>query len=62
VQIFFFLESLEQQRVEASEQVPVEIAKVVARRIFTMIGEFNPAPVCIVRRCANNEPETPAGR
>ena len=44
VQVFFFLKPLEQQFVETGEEVPVEVAEVVAGRVFAVIGELDAGP------------------
>ena len=43
MQIFFFLKPFQQQFSVTGVDIPVEMAKVIARCVFTVVGEFNSA-------------------
>ena len=43
MQVFFFLKPLEQELAVACVDVPVEVAEVVARCVFAMVGKLDPA-------------------
>ena len=43
MQVFLFLEPLQQQLVVPGEDVPVEVAEVVARGVLAVVGELDPA-------------------
>ncbi len=43
MQVFLFLKPLEQELAVPGEDVPVEVAEVVAGRVLAMVGELDPA-------------------
>ena len=43
MQVFLFLKPLEQELIVAGEDVPVEVAEVVAGGVFAMVGKLDPA-------------------
>ena len=43
VQVFFFLKPFEQELAVAGVDVPVEVAEVVARGVFAMVGKLDAA-------------------
>ena len=43
MEVFFFLEPLQEQFVMAGVEVPVEVAEVVAGRVVAVVGELDPA-------------------
>ena len=44
MQVFFFLEPLQEQLIVAGVEVPVEVAEVVARVVLAVVGELQTGP------------------